>query len=280
MVSSKRAKSDDGDEINRNRCTNACRLPACGDGITRTDLELGDDGYEGCDDGNDNRFDACTNTCAIARCGDNLLRTDLNVGDDGYEACDDGANGVLGDGWCQCQISLCGHGAIDEGEECDDGANNGSTKPCLSSCQRNVCGDGHVLEGDGGEGCDDGDDDDQNACTNACTEAECGDGITRTDLAFGEDGYESCDDGNDDDFSDGCNSACIPTETEPNDLTENANEMADRIVAGVMERRPDAQLEHNYDYYRFNLNCGVVRGEQCPIGREVKWLFKSTLFSF
>ena len=32
----------------------------------RTDLDPGDEGYEGCDDGNDEDTDACLNTCRVA----------------------------------------------------------------------------------------------------------------------------------------------------------------------------------------------------------------------
>ena len=54
----------------------------CGNGIVDSD--------EQCDDGNDSQLDDCTDGCLLARCGDGVTRTDLTAGDEGYEACDDG----------------------------------------------------------------------------------------------------------------------------------------------------------------------------------------------
>ncbi len=67
------------------------------------------------------------------------------------------------------------------------------------------CGDGVVSSG---EDCDDGNDDDTDACTNQCLEARCGDGFLRTDLSPGEPGYEACDDGNQNDREDACRNIC------------------------------------------------------------------------
>ena len=50
---------------------------ACGNG----ELELG----EACDDGNETNSDDCTNGCDLARCGDGVTRTDLPVGEAGHE---------------------------------------------------------------------------------------------------------------------------------------------------------------------------------------------------
>ncbi|MCB9751573.1 MAG: DUF4215 domain-containing protein [Myxococcales bacterium] len=61
-----------------------------------------------------------------------------------------------------------------------------------------VCGDGEVQ---GDEECDDGNDNNLDACLNSCELAGCGDGILHED--FGEE----CDDGNSDE-DDGCNSQC------------------------------------------------------------------------
>ena len=61
---------DDGNEINTDTCTNGCDLAACGDGVTRTDLAVGDNGYEACDDGNTVETDTCLNNCIVAICGD------------------------------------------------------------------------------------------------------------------------------------------------------------------------------------------------------------------
>ena len=61
-----------------------------------------------------------------------------------------------------------------------------------------VCGDGEVQ---GDEECDDGNDNDLDACLSSCERAGCGDGILHED--FGEE----CDDGNAVE-DDGCNSQC------------------------------------------------------------------------
>ena len=104
-----------------------------------------------------------------------------------------------------------------------------------------VCGDGSVS---GDEDCDDGNQQDTDACTNACQYARCGDGIVRADVdrgsanqCFSEEfecpegercfrdysipevdgygychpvGYEECDDGND-------NSRCYDSCLRPSD---------------------------------------------------------------
>ena len=50
-------------------------IPAvCGDGAVDAD--------EICDDGNNEQLDACTGVCQPARCGDGLTRTDLVLGDE------------------------------------------------------------------------------------------------------------------------------------------------------------------------------------------------------
>ncbi len=61
-----------------------------------------------------------------------------------------------------------------------------------------ICGDGEVQ---GDEECDDGNDNDLDACLSSCELAGCGDGILHE--GFGEE----CDDGNSDE-ADGCNSQC------------------------------------------------------------------------
>ena len=81
---------DDGNEVNTDGCTIGCTVARCGDGATRTDLIVGDDGFEACDDGNDNTNDGCTNRCTIAVCGDLVVRTDVSEGGLGFESCDDG----------------------------------------------------------------------------------------------------------------------------------------------------------------------------------------------
>jgi cysteine-rich repeat protein len=62
---------------------------------------------------------------------------------------------------------------------------NGDMAGCKSDCTNNVCGDGF---GRPGEGCDDGNQNDNDECTNACALATCGDGVVAP--------TEACDDGN------------------------------------------------------------------------------------
>ena len=50
---------DDGNAADDDQCTNACRLPACGDGIVQVDAG------ESCDDGNNTPGDGCTMNCNL-----------------------------------------------------------------------------------------------------------------------------------------------------------------------------------------------------------------------
>ncbi len=114
---------DDGNTVDADACTNACQLAVCGDGVQRTDLNLGIVGAESCDDGNDFDGDACLSNCEVARCGDGQLRTDIAEGEEGYEACDDG-NEDSWDGCTNtCAVVRCGDGEVQPqmGEACDDG---------------------------------------------------------------------------------------------------------------------------------------------------------------
>ncbi|MCB9570081.1 MAG: DUF4215 domain-containing protein [Myxococcales bacterium] len=93
--------------------------------------------------------------------------------------------------------AVCGDGIVQEGvEACDDG-NDDDLDACSNACALASCGDG-VTQQD--EECDDGNDVDTDACTNACLNAKCGDGHV-------QDGVEECDDGNAVD-TDACTNAC------------------------------------------------------------------------
>ncbi|MBM65837.1 MAG: hypothetical protein CMH55_06360 [Myxococcales bacterium] len=92
---------------------------------------------------------------------------------------------------------LCGNGVIDEGETCDDG-NDDDRDACPGTCQEAYCGDGFRQRGE--ERCDDGNDDNTDGCVEGCVFADCGDGFVRA-------GREDCDDGNDDN-GDGCTGTC------------------------------------------------------------------------
>jgi len=81
----------------------------------------------------------------------------------------------------------CGNSQIDLGEECDNGyLNNGQNGSiCKGNCTKNVCGDGYLAAN---EGCDDGNQVDDDQCSNTCKLAGCGDGVAAPG--------EQCDDGN------------------------------------------------------------------------------------
>lgn len=91
----------------------------------------------------------------------------------------------------------CGDLTLDADEACDDG-NDDDTDACLSTCALASCGDGFVREGF--EACDDGNSDDGDACSNDCGPLSCGDGVIQAG--------EECDDGNEDD-NDACPGTCI-----------------------------------------------------------------------
>ena len=81
---------DDGNTADTDGCRADCVAAVCGDGVTRTDLAQGDEGFESCDDANDADTDGCRNSCVLASCGDGVVRDDVSEGDSGFEACDDG----------------------------------------------------------------------------------------------------------------------------------------------------------------------------------------------
>ena len=125
---------------------------------------------------------------------------------------DCGAGLVCHQGSCLARTARCNQdGVLDEGERCDDG-NDEETDACLNNCTPAGCGDGVVRAGlapgsPGYEACDDGNTSNEDACLNDCSAAACGDGLQRTDLLAGEEGFESCDDGNLVD-GDGCTGRC------------------------------------------------------------------------
>jgi len=223
----KNGDNDDG-------CTDACKLPACGDSLVQPSLG------EQCDLGGANsNSGACTATCKLAVCGDNLIQQNV-------EQCDDGANNgnnkackanctlnVCGDGFvgpgesCDdgnqsnddactnvCKGAACGDGFKQPGEQCDAGPNNSNTGGvCTNLCTLPKCGDGFV-QMSLGEECDDGNLSSTDACLNTCKAAKCGDGVVQQ-------GVEGCDDGNqiNDDL---CSNACVAATCS--DGAKNASE--------------------------------------------------------
>jgi cysteine-rich repeat protein len=184
---------DDGNDVDTDLCTNACKFAKCGDGIVAMT-------FEDCEDGNDDNNDGCTVECKFPACGDGFLQ-------DG-EACDDG-NKQDGDECTNlCTIAGCGDGSKGIGEECDDG-NLEEADTCTAMCKKAICGDGIVNQtlpppvmGDPPllEECDDGNKIQTDACRNSCKMAVCGDGIAQQ-------GVDECDDGNMNDF-DACSNTC------------------------------------------------------------------------
>lgn len=158
-------------------CPQDCTSPVCGNGH----LEAGEE----CDDGNEDNDDGCLSACSGENdccvpnvCGDGFVNT-TDAGDGlQVEACDDG-NTLDGDDCsadCQQDLTLCGNGQLDQGEECDDGVGNSDTlvDACRTNCRLAHCGDG-VL--DTGEECDDGNSEEGDGCTTACTLEICGNGV-------------------------------------------------------------------------------------------------------
>ncbi|MBU1123801.1 DUF4215 domain-containing protein, partial [Patescibacteria group bacterium] len=93
-------------------------------------------------------------------------------------------------------VSCCGNGWIDIGEECDDG-NRINDDNCTNECMDNpICGDNNPQ---GDEECDDGNNVNDDECTNECKNPVCGDNILQSD--------EECDDGNTENY-DGCSDQC------------------------------------------------------------------------
>ena len=184
----------------------------CGDGKV--------DPGEACDDGNQDDSDDCVR-CNPAACGDGAVHA-------GAELCDDGEQNsgewsseqrcntdcqsyapFCGDGTCQARhedanscpedgcVAVCGNGVQEGSEACDDG-NQDDTDACLGTCEAASCGDGLVRADV--EDCDDANSENTDACLNTCKAASCGDGFVQAEV-------EACDDKNavnDDACSDDC----------------------------------------------------------------------------
>ncbi len=108
---------DDGNQIDTDMCTIACKMPRCGDGARQPG--------EACDDGNKLDNDGCTNTCTLPACGDAIVQAS--------EQCDTGGNNsnYLANA-CRddCTAPRCGDHVTDNGEECDGGDS------CTNECVR------------------------------------------------------------------------------------------------------------------------------------------------
>jgi cysteine-rich repeat protein len=186
---------DDGNESDGDACLSSCQIAVCGDGATQI-------GVEECDDGNLVDSDTCRINCMASRCGDGIVRQPPPEGVfiDG-EAPDDQADAGVTEADASSGEADAGPGdeptGAPEWEECDDG-NDDDSDACLATCVLATCGDGIVWGGV--EGCDDGNDVDDDGCTNECMIATCGDGLTQPG--------EECDDGNTSD-EDACLTTCV-----------------------------------------------------------------------
>lgn len=83
--------------------------------------------------------------------------------------------------WSSLYDSRCGDGKIEGTEECDDG-NDDDTDACLGNCRWASCGDGYVRAHV--EECDDGNREENDACTNTCLSCSAG----AENFAFAESG--------------------------------------------------------------------------------------------
>ncbi|MCB9569034.1 MAG: hypothetical protein H6710_17775 [Myxococcales bacterium] len=104
-----------------------------------------------------------------------------------------------------------GDGFVWEGVEgCDDG-NQVNDDGCTHACAPATCGDGIVQEGLG-EACDDGNDDNTDGCLDTCQVASCGDGYIQA-------GVEECDDGGmNNDESGPCKTDCTGCPCQGDDV--------------------------------------------------------------
>ncbi len=217
-----------GAAVNQNACVGQCKIARCGDGFLRTDIP----GIEQCDDGNTTSGDGCSNMCRNEGCGNGQIDPGEQcdggefppVGGDGCdvncqlencgdgivnvgEECDGNGMGVGGQtATCNidCTLATCGDFKINTaaGEQCDDGPMfNSNDRDCREDCKNNICTDG--FRNDFGplriEGCDDGNQNNNDECSNSCTSATCGNGTVNPG--------EECDDGNSND-NDACTNLC------------------------------------------------------------------------
>ncbi len=139
----------------------------------------------------------------------------------------------------------CGDGIVQLGEACDDG-NEENTDACLNTCAAATCGDGFVQSGV--EACDDGNEDNTDACLNTCAAATCGDGFVQR-------GIEACDDGNTMD-GDGCSARCTDESVEMDAGVSDAGAM--NADAGAMNADAGAM---NADAGAMNADAGATNAD-------------------
>ncbi len=226
---------------------------------------------EECDDGNTKPGDGCSPQCVTEQffdcpepgkpCVSTIVCGDQEVA--GIEACDDG-NANSGDG---CSGDCL---TVEAGFTCPTAGGLGG--PCEAVVEER-CGDGRLAFG---EGCDDGNDVDDDGCSNQCVVAEgydcpqpgqrcqlirwCGDGY--------QTGSEDCDDGSADGVpvgGDGCSAECT---VEPDYACPNPGQpcislvdCGDGVRAGS-ETCDDNNLESGDGCSE---TCSVEDGWECPV---------------
>jgi cysteine-rich repeat protein len=148
-------------------------------------------------------------------------------------------------------VAVCGNGVLEGGEQCDDG-NNNNFDGCSEHCTIEICGNGVI---DASEQCDDGNTSSGDGCSSTCqieVVKKCGDGVVN-------DG-EQCDDGNTT-SGDGCSDKC-QFEKCGDGVLNDGEECDDGNTDDGDGCSSDCQLEKCGD--------GVVNGdEQCDDGNTV-----------
>jgi len=109
---------DDGNVVNGDGCSVACRFERCGDGYL--------EGAEVCDDGNTVAEDLCKNDCTPNVCGDGTIQTMI-------EACDDG-NSVSGDGCSTDCVIEAGYACFGQPSSCSPTV---VATSCAGDCNQN-----------------------------------------------------------------------------------------------------------------------------------------------
>ena len=184
-------------------CRVVCRLLVeCTHGVARVSETEGivcADRPEGCGNGTcdpGERPDWCPGDCGVVcaadetQCdGDKIQECDERGQWEEPRACPSGTRcAELADG-ARCLQPTCGNGLVDGDDDCEPQSSNDPN--CDPNCRFPACGNGHVGLDENGmpEECDDGNEENTDACTNACRNASCGDG-------YEFEGVEECDDGN------------------------------------------------------------------------------------
>lgn len=205
---------DDGNAVDNDGCSKACKIEKCGDGVRQE--------KEQCDAGsacNSNPSIACTldqdcRACLVSpngtlRCGgSNTGKTCTSSSDCIAETNIACVYNATKECTSECKTGItapsCGNRVIDAGEQCDDG-NRKPGDGCNSACKKETCGDG-IVTPSLGEECDTKQlptnrEQPYEGCDASCKITYCGDGVVQSELK------ETCDDRNGVN-GDGCSALC------------------------------------------------------------------------